>query len=322
MSGFKYSETSDGCEDINECTVQNNPCKDDTYGHIACVNTFGGFHCVLPKSCPRGSVLNVVNNTDSCIDIDECENKDLNSCEPKLTTCHNRNPGYECMCKDQDNYYLSHNRKECNKYSFEIRLVNPGLIRCCTHFHPMSAMLVRCRIDPKNTTHYMECKPFLCAEFALLKNKQNSVMSSPYIRSNETLEVESLLQLTKIIEKNINKQESEVHIVLDTHIGKRIYHGAVPHDRYMKRSLTYNIKPIGKQYMEVSHRKKKQCVDLSTLKRLNDYIAQPRPKPLIPHHITGKPTKKSNAKTTNSANSFSGFELITLIVPGVLMTLR
>ncbi|GFS16402.1 hypothetical protein ElyMa_001472200 [Elysia marginata] len=200
------------------------------------------------------------------------------------------------------------------EYPFEIRLVDPGIIRCCSHFHPLSAMLVKCRIDPKNITHDIECKPFLCAEFAYLDDKKKtSVMSSPYVTSNEPMELESLLQLTKIIENTINEDANDVRVVLDTYSGNKIYQGDVPHTRIKKRSLIYNIKPIGKQYLKFSHRQKRQCLDMSTLNQLNDYIVQPRPQTAV-SYIT--------VTTTNSGNAFTSFELITLIVNGVLVALQ
>ncbi|GFR91182.1 latent-transforming growth factor beta-binding protein 1 [Elysia marginata] len=312
MNGFEYSEQIDGCEDINECI--DNPCINDKYGRIACVNTFGSHYCVQPKQCPRGSVLNIINKTDTCVDINECEKPDLNNCDPELTTCHNRMNGYDCMCKDQYNNFLSDNGKNCEDYAFEIRLVNPEQIRCCTHFHPMSAMLVRCRVDPKNATSYLDCKPFACAEFALLKNKQTttSVLSSPYVESNEVLEVESLLQLTKMIEANINKQQNEVRVTLDTHLGKRIYHGSTGEGPSMKRSVTYKMKPVGKQFMKGHDKKQKQCLDLSTMNDLKSFVTQPRPTPVFSHHQDKSNNKEKKKTKSNSASSssFNGFGML------------
>ncbi|KAG8433121.1 hypothetical protein GDO86_017420, partial [Hymenochirus boettgeri] len=74
------------CSDIDECAY--------SWSHNCslgvCVNTFGSYYC----KCPIG-YTNGPGNT--CVDIDECSNPDINKCHP-LATCTNYIGSYSCHC--------------------------------------------------------------------------------------------------------------------------------------------------------------------------------------------------------------------------------
>lgn len=69
--------------DINECGINNGNCSHE------CINTFGSYKCV----CRDGYSL--ANDNKSCIDINECSDKHLNTCEHR---CVNLNGSYRCEC--------------------------------------------------------------------------------------------------------------------------------------------------------------------------------------------------------------------------------
>lgn len=58
-----------------------------------CKNKPGGFDC----ECQAG----YKKENDSCVDVNECEDKKDNKCDPKAE-CTNKEPMYSCACKDGD----------------------------------------------------------------------------------------------------------------------------------------------------------------------------------------------------------------------------
>ncbi|XP_044123231.1 hemicentin-1 isoform X1 [Neovison vison] len=84
------------CIDIDECKDGTHQCR---YNQI-CENTRGSYHCV----CPRGFRSQGVGRP--CMDIDECENRDI--CQHE---CKNTFGSYQCICPP--GYQLMLNGKTC-----------------------------------------------------------------------------------------------------------------------------------------------------------------------------------------------------------------
>ena len=62
---------------------------------VACLE-LGPANCVV-KPCPIGYVYD--NNTDQCIDLNECSVMELLECDTENGHCSNKQGGYECTCK-------------------------------------------------------------------------------------------------------------------------------------------------------------------------------------------------------------------------------
>lgn len=92
-----YQETRDGrvCNDINECSGDNNPCGEGT-----CQNMDGDFKCF----CPNGFLP----GPDGCEDKNECEDE-ANTC--RYGDCLNTDGGFLCSCPE--GYVLSEDSKSC-----------------------------------------------------------------------------------------------------------------------------------------------------------------------------------------------------------------
>ncbi|XP_061717588.1 hemicentin-1-like [Cydia pomonella] len=82
--GFTHNDTIQSCDDIDECSINNNHC------HMTqmCVNTVGGYQCgCQPGYSSLGAGLR-------CMDMNECE-LDTDGCE---YACVNVAGGYVCAC--------------------------------------------------------------------------------------------------------------------------------------------------------------------------------------------------------------------------------
>lgn len=75
------------CVDINECELAIHSCTDEE----ECVNTIGSFQCVCPEGFRRDD------DTDSCVDIDECRDLDYEICG-EFGNCINNVGSFECTC--------------------------------------------------------------------------------------------------------------------------------------------------------------------------------------------------------------------------------
>ncbi|KAL3834455.1 hypothetical protein ACJIZ3_009191 [Penstemon smallii] len=78
-----------GCRDVNECMESIHECVSIS----KCVNTDGGYNC----SCPKGYRGDGRQNGERCIDIDECDNPELNDCKGQ---CINRPGSYSCSSQN------------------------------------------------------------------------------------------------------------------------------------------------------------------------------------------------------------------------------
>lgn len=337
LPGFVYSKSDGGCNDIDECAQPSgNPCAnrvDD--GRTACMNTIGSFECVEPLRCPATSRLN--EESGECEDINECANDDANDCDHELSTCRNLSPGYECICNNQWTHYQSADRKTCLQYSFEVRLLHPRFIRCCSHHHEMSAMLAKCRIDPSSDDDlvvYNHVEPFVCAEFSFADSSDSprSVVGSPFstTRSNMSGELESILQLSSVIQTELNLQEKErlgidAEFVLNTLVDRRMYHGRASNPvmkRSITRAITYNIRSVGQQYFipySGSDRQTAGCQDIRTIGTLNEHIAQPRPSRLS-HSLPAVMDERNGVdKTRGRVFAYTIVSLFTLQVVTLML---
>ena len=89
---------STGCGDRNECLNDNGGCAH------RCVNTASGFNCECfsPDDSAESKgwpypVYTLSNNTYDCLDVNECEDSEMNDCSPNAL-CRNTNGSYECQC--------------------------------------------------------------------------------------------------------------------------------------------------------------------------------------------------------------------------------
>ncbi|CBY35174.1 unnamed protein product [Oikopleura dioica] len=86
-AGYKWSDRSQSCEDVDECAPPISPCK----GNSKCHNTKGSFFC----ECPAGL------EGEYChLDINECR-RGNQVCDGKTSTCANSYGSYTCTCKDR-----------------------------------------------------------------------------------------------------------------------------------------------------------------------------------------------------------------------------
>ncbi|CBY11219.1 unnamed protein product [Oikopleura dioica] len=91
-AGYKWSDRSQSCEDVDECAEPISPCK----GNSKCHNTKGSFFC----ECPAGL------EGEYChLDINECR-RGNQVCDGKTSTCANSYGSYTCTCKDRFIYFL------------------------------------------------------------------------------------------------------------------------------------------------------------------------------------------------------------------------
>ncbi|KAL8621231.1 hypothetical protein ACOMHN_018532 [Nucella lapillus] len=84
-----YAPTCDGCQDINECAMEDNLC---TKRGQRCVNTMGSYRCDCQKGFKK-------NRNDICVDVNECLTT-RNPCEKagKKSYCVNFIGTYGCDC--------------------------------------------------------------------------------------------------------------------------------------------------------------------------------------------------------------------------------
>ena len=75
------------CQDIDECTDGSNNCDINA----ECTNVDGGFEC----ACNAG----FTGSGETCVDIDECSDPNLNICHTDAT-CSNNDGGFECTCNE------------------------------------------------------------------------------------------------------------------------------------------------------------------------------------------------------------------------------
>ncbi|RWS22373.1 fibrillin-2-like isoform X12 [Leptotrombidium deliense] len=83
--GYTFNLEINECEDIDECELHKNSCKENE----ECENTPGSYTCVL--SC----VFGMRGENGKCVDIDECSEKTNNCTDNQM--CVNKHIGYECI---------------------------------------------------------------------------------------------------------------------------------------------------------------------------------------------------------------------------------
>ncbi|XP_077862127.1 uncharacterized protein LOC100378937 [Saccoglossus kowalevskii] len=83
----QWSDSPPTCTDINECETDTDSCGLNQI----CQNTNGGYECL----CVNG--FEVDESGDSCSDINECADDDLNACNI-YSECNNIDGGYTCDC--------------------------------------------------------------------------------------------------------------------------------------------------------------------------------------------------------------------------------
>ncbi|XP_065642748.1 fibrillin-1-like [Hydra vulgaris] len=92
--GFAFNDTSNLCEDINECALSStNNCT----ANASCNNFVGGYNCTC-KSGFNTSNGDIELLSNLCLDINECEFSSKNNCSANAI-CNNLVGGYMCTCK-------------------------------------------------------------------------------------------------------------------------------------------------------------------------------------------------------------------------------
>ena len=87
-----YTTTDqDRCIDIDECALYFNPCGE---GKGTCTNKAPGYEC----QCDKGYRLVIDGSDQTCVDVDECEEGQVNCGEHG--TCVNTGGSYECVCQN------------------------------------------------------------------------------------------------------------------------------------------------------------------------------------------------------------------------------
>jgi len=89
-SGYTLNADGVSCDDIDECTENDNPCNDGDDSNATCANTDGGYTC----SCSAG----FKDDGTLCVDIDECTEGGHN-CDTNAD-CTNSTGSFTCACKD------------------------------------------------------------------------------------------------------------------------------------------------------------------------------------------------------------------------------
>lgn len=298
LDGYEYDAVRSRCADVDECETNPASCrggtpKDSTA--TTCVNTLGSFTCVNPADCPSGFTYD--KNRNECVDVDECGDPSTNDCDPTTTRCVNSKGAFFCKCLDEDNFYLSRTGKFCNKHTFGYRLLDPNVIRCCSHSHHFSAMLARCRVDASTEEMskrrlYDRVEPVMCVQF-LTPQSPRSVLARDVFISDTPGEVESLLQLTDLVQSRLNEEERDElgpnrTLVFDTELRfsptcKQRFRGS-PSDRRIKESnvirrvLEYQSVPVGSQCVLQGRR---GCSSMGSLSAeyFLDKLKEPKPAP-------------------------------------------
>ncbi|KAL8169175.1 UNVERIFIED_CONTAM: hypothetical protein K2H54_039311, partial [Gekko kuhli] len=86
QTGFKYSEETDDCIDVDECEEYRNA----VCGTWQCQNTLGSYRCIM--GCPLGFHRTPFGE---CIDVDECANETLCGSH---AYCDNTEGSFRCLC--------------------------------------------------------------------------------------------------------------------------------------------------------------------------------------------------------------------------------
>ncbi|XP_064597834.1 LOW QUALITY PROTEIN: uncharacterized protein LOC135464334 [Liolophura sinensis] len=85
-----YTKKNSKCEDVNECETLDEPCGVNS----KCENIDGSYNC----NCNTGFTKDADNK--NCIDINECSEDQLNSCDAENSKCDNTVGSYTCGCED------------------------------------------------------------------------------------------------------------------------------------------------------------------------------------------------------------------------------
>jgi hypothetical protein len=100
-SGYTLNPNNHTCDDINECSLNANLCKENGDSNAQCVNGTGSYSC----NCSGGFSFNGT----SCVDVNECTVPSHN-CVANAT-CTNNTGSFSCAC---NSYYTGTGNVSCS----------------------------------------------------------------------------------------------------------------------------------------------------------------------------------------------------------------
>lgn len=133
-----YTLNGDGktCDDIDECTVNTNPCDNNGDTAATCANTAGSYTC----TCTFGFSF----TAGSCADVNECT-ADTDNCSQ---VCTNTTGGFTCSCNA--NYLLNADLHTCD-------ICNTDAL-CGSTCAACSGGTLYCKDNGNNTSQCVACK--------------------------------------------------------------------------------------------------------------------------------------------------------------------